>query len=109
MKARRPTEHDHPHGLQFDLETLARRNLEQRRRALGWLLSSGAVALVTACGGGDGSSSTATTATGTGTGTGTGTTASCMADPEETQGPYPADGSNTVNGTATNVLTESGI
>jgi len=33
----------------------------------------------------------------------------CIADPTETNGPYPSDGSNTVNGAVSNVLTESGI
>src|SRR5262245_48118085 len=110
--------HDHPHGLQFDLELLARRQLEQRRRALGWLLAGGAVTLVAACGGGDGSTTASSTSSsgsgsssggGSGTSTGSGTTTSCIANAEETQGPYPGDGSNTVNGMATNVLTESGV
>ncbi len=37
------------------------------------------------------------------------TTGSCIADPEETNGPYPSDGSNTVNGMASNVLIQSGV
>ena len=32
-----------------------------------------------------------------------------MADPPETNGPYPSDGSNSVNGTVSNILTQSGI
>jgi protocatechuate 3,4-dioxygenase beta subunit len=34
---------------------------------------------------------------------------SCIADPTETNGPYPADGSNTVGGVVSNVLTQSGV
>jgi protocatechuate 3,4-dioxygenase beta subunit len=103
-------EHDHPHGLQYDLELLARRQLEQRRRALGWLLAGSAVTLVAACGGGDGSTTaSSTSSSGSGSSTGSGSTTDCIANAEETQGPYPADGSNTVNGAATNVLTESGV
>jgi hypothetical protein len=65
--------------------------------------------------GGDGDSATATSSSGSGnssgsgSSTGSGSTASCIANAEETQGPYPADGSNTVNGITTNVLTESGV
>lgn len=33
----------------------------------------------------------------------------CLKLPEETNGPYPADGSNRLNGTTVNVLTESGV
>jgi protocatechuate 3,4-dioxygenase beta subunit len=117
-RARVHDEHDHPHGLQYDLELLARRQLERRRRALGWLLAGSAATLVTACGGGDGSTTASATSgsgsgsssgTGSGSSTGAGGTTSCIANAEETQGPYPADGSNTVNGMATNVLTESGV
>jgi len=50
---------------------------------------------------------TGTTTTGT-TGTGT-TTSSCVADPTETNGPYPSDGTNSVSGTISNVLTTSGV
>ena len=32
-----------------------------------------------------------------------------MADPQETNGPYPADGSNSLNGSVVNVLDDSGI
>ena len=73
--------HDHDRGLSFDVSMLM-----TRRRAL-QLLAIGGLATVVGCGGAYGGSS-ATTA----------------AIPEETGGPFPADGSNGVN-----VLTESGI
>ena len=103
--------HDHDLGLQHDLEMIAAQ-ARQRRRVLGWMLTGGAAALVAACGGGDGSSTTSTDSGSTGTGSGgttTTTSGTCLADPEETQGPFPGDGSNTVNGMSSNVLTQSGV
>ena len=112
-------------GLGADLERMAqlrtRQLLRQRRQALGWLLSGGAAALVTACGGGGGDSgSTSSTTSATTTGTTTSTTAttatttttasgSCVLNASETNGPYPADGTNTLNGMAVNALTTSGV
>jgi len=85
-----------------------------RRFALGTLGSLGMAALI-GCGGGGSDADDATgTATGTGassgtsTGTGSGTTATCSVVPEETAGPYPADGSTASNNTY-NVLALSGI
>lgn len=113
---------DHDRGLAFDLETIGRRMIE-RRAALGWLMGGGTALMLAGCGGGDDSVSsdgTATTATTTtsdtttttnsssGTTNGSGT-ASCIADPTETAGPYPADGTNTASGATSNVLTASGI
>jgi protocatechuate 3,4-dioxygenase beta subunit len=102
---------DHDRGLQNDLEHIA--TIKQRRRVLGMMLSGGAVALLSGCGS-DGSSATGTatssTASNTGsTGTSTSTSGACSAAAQETAGPYPSDGSNTVNGQASNVLMESGI
>jgi len=86
-----------------------------RRFALGTLGSLGMAALI-GCGGGGSDADDATdTATGTdagsgtstGTGSGTGTT-TCSVVPEETAGPYPADGSTASNNTY-NVLALSGI
>jgi protocatechuate 3,4-dioxygenase beta subunit len=129
------TVEDHDHGLQHDLTAIATRMMA-RRRLLGFMGTGGAAALLAACGGGDGSSSgtTATTATTTTTTSSTGTTttgttttgttttgttttgttttaapASCVADPQETNGPYPSDGSNSVNGTISNILQASGV
>lgn len=129
----RPVE-DHDRGLVFDLQTISTR-LIHRRRALAWLAGSGGALILAGCGGGgsdsSGSSSdtTATTTTGTTTTTGGGSTTSstssggattttttttttsgsCIADPAETAGPYPADGTNSSSGTTSNVLTASGI
>lgn len=94
-----------------------------RRRALGALGSLGVLTL-TGCGGGGSDSSgttttsttaatttatTATTTTAATTSTSTSTNAaSCSVVPEETAGPYPADGSSASNATY-NVLALSGI
>lgn len=111
---------DHDRGLLFDLETLNRRILE-RRRALALLGGAGMAALLTGCGGGGSdststttSSSTTTTTTTTGTTTGstgstTTTSGACVDYPTETNGPYPADGTNTSSGATSNVLTSSGV
>ncbi|SLK10677.1 Dioxygenase [Novosphingobium mathurense] len=109
----------HGHGLAEDLEVI-RRQLIGRRRALGFLASAGTATLVAACGGSDDSSSSSTTGTSTSssssssssssTSSSNGSTASsCVADPTETNGPYPADGTNTSGGSTSNVLQSSGI
>lgn len=110
MQGHHPDDHDL--GLQHDLARIAA--LKQRRRVLGMMLSGGAAAFLAGCGGSDGGSSVSTSSTGSSTGTtgttGTGTTSgSCIVAPTETAGPYPSDGSNTVNGQASNVLTSSGV
>ena len=95
-----------------------------RRLALSALGSLGVATLWGCGGGGDSTSTDAGTGTdsgsgtgsgtgsgsgsGTGTGTGTGTTTTCSVVPEETAGPYPADGSTASNNTY-NVLALSGI
>ncbi len=116
---------DHGHGLAEDLKAMDA--LVARRRALQWFAGAGTAALVTACGGSGGSSSgvtvvtgsasptptptpTATvTATPTPTPTATATTTGCITDPTETNGPYPADGTNTSSGSTSNALTATGI
>lgn len=107
--------HDHDRGLPFDLAVLI-----QRRRLLGLAAAGGGAMLLGACSGGgssggsSGSTATSTTSTGTTTTTtttttsGTGSTA-CAATPEETNGPYPADGSNMANGSVSNILSASGV
>ncbi|KQY59943.1 hypothetical protein ASD11_10585 [Aeromicrobium sp. Root495] len=91
---------DHDRGLSHDLPTLV-----GRRRLLGLLGGAGAAALV-ACTPGDGSSTTSgPTARSTSPSSRAGTTQSGGSEiPEETNGPFPADGSNGVN-----VLTATGI
>jgi protocatechuate 3,4-dioxygenase beta subunit len=92
-------------GLVYDLQTLV-----DRRKVLGLFGGLSAAALLAACGGSgtdDAASSGATAAPGT---TSSDTTGSSEATgdltevPEETAGPYPADGSN-----GPNVLDDSGI
>ena len=114
----------HGHGMADDLPLMAAQLA--RRRALKWFAGAGTAALVAGCGGSGSSGSdavavisgTGTTATPTPTPTATATatptssaTASsgCIADPTETGGPYPADGTNSASGATSNVLTATGI
>ncbi|MFT3965421.1 MAG: intradiol ring-cleavage dioxygenase [Sphingobium sp.] len=108
-------------GLFHDLERLTAQRMG-RRQSMRWLASAGTFALL-GCGGESGSStssastttsssSSSTSTSGTSSGSSTTTTTgsgTCIADPTETNGPYPADGSNTRNGTVVNVLTSSGV
>lgn len=93
-----------------------------RRRALGLFGSAGGTALLFGCGGSDGTgSSTVTVSTSAGTSTPTATatptptasatasSASCTVPSSETNGPYPADGTNTSSGLTSNALTASGV
>lgn len=90
---------------------------------LGWMMSAGGAALVTGCGSGDASTgssgSSVTISTGTST-TSSSTTSSsssttssssstCTVYATETNGPYPADGTNTSSGSTSNVLVSSGV
>ena len=108
---------DHDRGFAHDLGVMTR--MVARRRALQWFAGAGTAALVTGCGGsGDPTETTSsvgvvTTATVTSTPTATvtatsGTTA-CIADPAETSGPYPADGTNAASGSTSNILPVTGI
>lgn len=96
---------DHDGGLAVDLP-----NLLARRKALTLLAGAAVVGLV-GCGGDDDSDSASGSTSSTGgstTTSGSSTTASgdstCEEIPEETAGPYPADGSN-----GPDVLSESGV
>ncbi|MBE1876171.1 intradiol ring-cleavage dioxygenase [Myceligenerans pegani] len=104
----------HDLGLSHDLPTLL-----NRRRALGLISATGLAAALAACtgGGGTGSTTSAGTPDGGPGGTppdggpsGSGGGEVSQADvgegeiPEETNGPYPADGTNGVN-----ILTETGV
>ncbi|QHJ01481.1 intradiol ring-cleavage dioxygenase [Xylophilus rhododendri] len=117
------TPHEHDLGLAHDLKILERQSRE-RRRMLGLITGVGGSLLLPACGGGGGESGSSTTTSaastasattsGTTTTTSTSTTttsslSSCVADPTETAGPYPADGSNSRNGSVVNALVSSGI
>ena len=84
--------HHADEGLISDLATL-RRQLINRRAACGLI---GAAALLAACG--ESGSAESPTAAG------------CIAGPRETEGPFPADGTNRLpNGGAANVLALSGV
>jgi protocatechuate 3,4-dioxygenase beta subunit len=92
--------HLHDRGLTFDLTTLL-----GRRRLLGLLAGAGLTLIgcsSTTTSGTGGTGTAATTTAGATTGQGSG--AGCEKIPQETGGPFPADGSN-----GPNVLTESGI
>ncbi|WP_404371469.1 intradiol ring-cleavage dioxygenase [Sphingomonas sp. MMS24-J45] len=92
----------------------------ERRQALRWFAGAGTAALIAGCSGGSGTSGNSTvsvvtatptptpTVTPTPTPTAT-TTGSCIADPSETAGPYPADGTNTSSGSTSNSLNINGI
>ena len=113
-------EHDHPESPSL-AQDMARMG---RRRAL--LLMSGAAgsSLLAACGGGGGSSSAATVSSSSSSSSASSSSASsssssasstssasgtCTVAATETNGPYPADGTNTISGSVVNVLTQSGI
>lgn len=90
----------HGHSLSEDLAVIYAHQ-QQRRRALGWLAAcAGATLLATGCGGGEEDEASQAAA---------GTSGSCVADPAETAGPYPADGTNTASGATSDILTASGV
>ena len=106
-------DHDGPR-LSRDLAAMDRIALG-RRRALGLFGSVGATAFLAGCGGSGSSSSgsavstVTTTATPSPAVTATASTSSaCVTYAFETNGPYPADGTNTSRGISSNVLAESG-
>ncbi len=103
----------HHHGdLQSDLDQLLA-GAVSRRRSLRWLFAGAAAVPLYGCGGG--STDTRSTGTLAGSAPSTTTTAtsggsgSCSVIPEETGGPYPADGTNSANGKVANALALSGI
>lgn len=109
---------EHDLGLAHDLQAI--NALASRRRALRWFAGAGAGALLTACDGGTGTSGTVVTATPTPTPSASATptpsptstptpTAGCVVDPTETNGPYPADGTNTSSGLTSNALTAANV
>jgi protocatechuate 3,4-dioxygenase beta subunit len=112
----------HEHSLAEDLAAILNLNSD-RRQTLRWLLAGASALPVMGCGGGSGSASDATsttsaattttpttsTTTTTTTTTTTPTAGSCSVIPEETGGPYPADGTNSTSSGVVNVLTQSGV
>lgn len=106
------------HGLQHDLEKLLIQHAS-RRQALKIVagLSIAPLALM-GCGGSDSSTSTSSTTTSdtststsstSSTTTSSTSTSSCSVIPTETGGPYPGDGTNSVNGRTVNALILTGI
>lgn len=115
--------HDHPESpsLSQDLAVMLK-----RRRVLGLMAGTAATSLVAACGGGSssnsssisvsastasassaaGSSSASSSSSSSSASSATGT---CTTAASETNGPYPADGTNSISGSIVNVLTQSGI
>jgi len=83
--------HDHPHGLIHDLRAIAL----SRRRMLRFLGGAALVPIIGGCTSSDGDGGVDAAPDGTG---------ACAAIPQETGGPYPADGTN-----GANALTTSGI
>ncbi|PLY44316.1 intradiol ring-cleavage dioxygenase [Janthinobacterium sp. ROICE36] len=95
----------HDDGLASDLEMM--RWAAERRQVLRWLLAGATTLPLISCGGGSDASGTAA---GSGAGTVTLPTAgACPVIPDETGGPYPADGTNTNGGSIINVLNQSGV
>ena len=108
---------DHDLGLSHDLPRIVERNRLGRRGMLGLFGGLGVAALAGCAGSDDTSTGTSATSSaapggpgqggppdGGGAGTGSNVEAAAGEIPEETAGPFPADGSNGVN-----VLTESGV
>jgi protocatechuate 3,4-dioxygenase beta subunit len=103
--------HDHHLGLAHDLKIMAERNM-QRRQALSWLLAGGSAALFVGCGGGSDDTASSSSSSGGASSSSSssgGSAGSCIANATETGGPFPSDGSNTVNGMVSNVLQQSGV
>ncbi|KAB8057324.1 intradiol ring-cleavage dioxygenase [Janthinobacterium sp. FT14W] len=104
----------HDHGLASDLEMMGRQAAE-RRQVLRWLLAGAAAVPLVSCGGGTDAGATATGSTaGTDSSGASGAVTqpvagACTVIPEETGGPYPADGTNTNGGSIINVLNQSGV
>jgi protocatechuate 3,4-dioxygenase beta subunit len=93
---------DHDKGLAHDLDTLG------RRRVLFGAAGLAAITVLTAWGCGGGNDASGDTGRSSGS-SGSGSSGTCAVSAEETQGPFPADGSNTINGTVSNALALTGI
>lgn len=107
---------EHDLGLAHDLAAI--NALASRRRALRWFAGAGAGALLTACDGSGSETGTIVSPTPSPSASATPTpspsstptpTAGCVVDPTETNGPYPADGTNTSSGLTSNALTAANV
>ncbi|MCW3835385.1 intradiol ring-cleavage dioxygenase [Sphingomonas canadensis] len=104
---------EHGHGLAQDMKMLTA--LASRRRALRCFAGAGTAGLLAGCDSGGVTSGSVVAPTPTPTPTSTSATptptptpaGSCVADSSETNGPYPADGTNSSAGATSNVLTLS--
>ena len=101
--------HEHDGGLAADLDKLMGA-ATSRRQTLRWLLAGAASVPLASCGGGGDADTGTAGSAGSSSGSGTTTGSSgCAVIPEETGGPYPADGTNSSNGKVANALVLSGI
>jgi len=102
----------HDHSLAQDIQTMLDMSVS-RRQSLRWLFAGAATLPIVGCGGASAGADTSTTSTSTApttsAGTTTGTSASCSLIPEETGGPYPADGTNSNASGVANALILAGI
>lgn len=105
----------HDHALASDLEVMLNQMLTMtadRRKSLRWLIGGAASLPLLGCGGSSGDSGMLVSITPAATTTTTTTTTAsttCAVIPEETGGPYPADGTNSNGSSIPNVLSLSGI
>lgn len=113
--------HEPAHKEEGSLEDLILSALPSRRKAL-WFLGASALSssALAACGGGgsttistsassSSSSSSASASSSSSSSSSSSASGTCTELPEETEGPYPGDGSNSANGSIVNVLNLSGI
>jgi protocatechuate 3,4-dioxygenase beta subunit len=98
---------DHGHHTLFDDVTRMLSAGADRRQSMRWLLAG--AASLHGCGGGGSSGTTAATVGTTTTTTTTTASSACAVIPEETGGPYPADGTNSGASGVANALILAGI
>jgi len=96
----------HDHGLVSDLEMM--RQAAERRQVLRWLLAGASTLPLMGCGGGSAAGGAASMGT-SGSAVTLPVAGACPVMPEETGGPYPADGTHTHGGSIINVLKQSGV
>jgi protocatechuate 3,4-dioxygenase beta subunit len=97
---------DHGHHTLFDDVAKMLSTGADRRQSMRWLLAGAASLGGVSCGGDSTTAASTTAATST---TATTATSACAVIPEETGGPYPADGTNSAAGKVANALILSGI
>jgi len=115
-----PHDEAHRHSLAADIEAMLS-IAGNRRQSLRWLMAGAAALPMLGCGGSSSSSSAATNAT-TNVAAGAATSSSsgsstiitsangaCSVIPEETGGPFPADGTNSNSSGVVDVLTTAGV